>query len=59
MKKLIVLVLFFGISACSSTLKPGAEISGIDENLVAASPTMPGLRSIILDGSIQNSVSFH
>ncbi len=49
MKKLIVLVLFFGISACSSTLKAGTEISGIDENVVAASPTMPGLRSIILD----------
>ncbi len=49
MKKLIVLAIFFGISACSSTLKPGTEISGIDENVVSASPTMSGLRSKILD----------
>ncbi len=49
MKKLIVLVMFFGISACSSTLKPGTEISGIDENVVAASTTMPELRLMILN----------
>ncbi len=49
MKKFIVILLIFGINACSSTYKPSTKTSGIDEGTTAASPAMPELRSIILD----------